>query len=141
MKGRPPKDPALHEASGAYDKHPERRKPQLKKLPAEWPEKPEFIAEDPIANDRWEWACLILEELGLLTGAEEVNLAVYARTYSNWIHAMEENVIVEMKVEQRLAKAAEQLGLTQLARIKLNVVKEEKEASSTDRLNEEFHDC
>lgn len=138
MKGRPPKDPALHEASGYYEKHPERRRKELKKLPPEWPEKPDYISNDPIANDRWEWACLILEEFGLLTVAEEVNLAVYARTYSNWIHAMGEDVILEMKCEQRLAKASEQLGLTQLSRIKLNVVKEEPEEDPLKMLNEEF---
>ena len=116
------------EASGAYDKHPERRRPPAPKAPKGWPDKPSFIESDPIANQRWEEDGAKLNAMGLLTEADQLTLSMYCSAYSSWRRATElgEDSLA-IKYWDRVLKMANEIGLTQSSRIRFHVVEDEEE--------------
>lgn len=128
MRGRKPIDPEKQEASGAYRKDPQRRKPPPPKSPKGWPDKPEFIAADSIANERWEEDGAKLNAMGLLTTADQLPLSLYCSAYANWRRAetMMEPVLA-LKYWDRVLKMANEIGLTQSSRIRFHIVDEEEE--------------
>lgn len=70
VKGRKPKPTALHEASGAYVKNPQRRKADEPQPMAGRPEIPGRIASDMVAKRAWSDICDQLADMNVLTKAD-----------------------------------------------------------------------
>jgi P27 family predicted phage terminase small subunit len=84
MRGRKPLPTAVKEASGAFEKDPNRRnldEPQAKKG---IPPIPESIVEDDVASKCWESVCGTLNDMGILTVADASVMELYCVTYSQW---------------------------------------------------------
>jgi P27 family predicted phage terminase small subunit len=140
MRGRKPKATATKEASGAFRKNPQ-RKNKAEPLPKRgWPVKPPHIAECEIASPQWDGLCKTLDEMNILTVADQSLLALYCQTYAEWMklqrHVKEHgcsimndkgNVSQSPEAVQvhryadRLLKMMAELGLTPSSRSRIKV--------------------
>lgn len=84
MGGRPRKPSAVHEASGAYRKDPQRRNQYEPKAPEGWPERPDWMDGDDVAAHCWQRTCELLDEMGLISKADEHAIEGYCSDYSQW---------------------------------------------------------
>lgn len=146
MTGRKPLASAVHEQSGAYAKNPQRRNKNEPKPPIGWPDMPDIVKADQKAAECWNRICRSLDEMRILTKAEQDLIACYCLDYSQfcwlWEQVKEGNVgdfddkgraAVSPAASQihkyadRLLKRQAELGLTPSARSRLHAPKKEEE--------------
>jgi len=87
MRGRPPKPTQLKILAGNPGRRPlneSEPKPALGK-----PAMPPHIRSDPVAAKEWRAIMKLLADMGLLTKADRVGLALYCQAYSRWVDASE----------------------------------------------------
>lgn len=83
-RGPKPRATAVQEAAGAFVRHPERRNKHEPQPTPGWPACPDFVEADPVAKSCWDSACKTLEQMKILSQADQAVLAVYCSTYSQW---------------------------------------------------------
>jgi P27 family predicted phage terminase small subunit len=160
MRGRKPLPSALHEASGAYAKNPQRRNREEPKPTAGIPEKPDIVANDQVASACWDRVCKKLIDMGTMTIADEDLLTIYCLDWSQlvWLQeVLREGNVTEVngngnrvsspeaanyhKYAARIQKAQVELGLTPSSRSRIRAPQAEendpfqewlKEAMSSD---------
>ena len=154
VRGRKPLASAIKEASGAHAKNPNRRNPDEPEAKRGWPAAPEHVQLDAVAMECWTNVCTTLDELEILTVADQSLLALYCSTYSQWMWLAEAvrdgNCSMRdgkgalksspeaqhvHKYADRLLKMMSELGLTPSARSRLHVKKDEKTDPFTEWLN------
>lgn len=154
VKGRKPIATAIKEASGAFVKDPQRRNKHEPEAKRGWPVAPKHVTSDPVANECWINVCTTLDELAILTTADQSLMALYCSTYSQWLWLAEMvkdgncttlnsngNAAVSPEAQQvhkyadRLLKMMSELGLTPSSRSRLHVKKEEETDPFTEWMN------
>jgi P27 family predicted phage terminase small subunit len=145
VKGRKPQATAIKEASGAFIKDPQRRNKSEPEAKRGWPIAPKHVMSDAIAFECWTNVCTTLDELAILTTADQSLMALYCSTYSQWLWLAETvkdgncsvtnvqgNVTTSPEAQQvhkyadRLLKMMSELGLTPSSRSRLHVKKDEE---------------
>jgi P27 family predicted phage terminase small subunit len=145
VKGRKPLASAIKEASGAYVKDPQRRNKEEPKAKRGWPEAPAFVVENVVAHRRWKWVCKQLDEMALLTVADEGLIAGYCIDYAMMVMLVEHikdgvsimndkgGVVGKPeashfhKFADRIMKREAELGLTPSSRSRLRAPQEDEE--------------
>lgn len=121
------------------------------------PDCPPGVTADPVAKDRWNWICDQLEQMGILTTADQLVIEILASDYSELAAARQQvkkfglllqgakggQYINPAQSEVNAAKARirqgiEALGLSPRAREQLNVTPAGEKKSVMDEFLEEF---
>lgn len=143
---RKPYASAVHDASGAYNKDPQRRNKNEPKPKRGWPDIPIVVSSDPVASDCWFRVCKTLDEMKILTKADAELIAMYCIDYSMFMALYERvkggnvstvttsgtimsspDIIQMQKFSDRLLKRQAELGLTPSSRVKLHAPAEKEE--------------
>jgi P27 family predicted phage terminase small subunit len=154
VRGRKPLATAVKEASGAFDKDPQRRNHNEPQAKRGWPIPPQHVLQDAIAKECWDNVCETLNELGILTTADQSVMSIYCSTYSQWLWLAEAvkdgncstvndkgfiMVLPEAnqvhKYADRLIRLMSELGLTPSSRSRLHVSKPKEEDPFNEWLN------
>jgi P27 family predicted phage terminase small subunit len=154
-KGRKPIATAIKEASGAFAKDPQRRNKSEPEAKRGWPNAPDHVKSDAVAFECWMNVCTTLDELAILTTADQCLMALYCSTYSQWLWLAETvkdgncrdinvqgNATTTPEAQQvhkyadRLLKMMSELGLTPSSRSRLHVKKDEETDPFQDWLND-----
>lgn len=83
-KGRKPLPTAMHEANGSYKINPSRKNKEEPVAPAGRPDIPESVACNEVAFGAWNRISAILEQMRVLTQADQFVLEQYANDYAQW---------------------------------------------------------
>lgn len=146
MRGRKPLPTATKEASGAFEKDPQRRNDSEPIAKRGFPDVPVSIAGDELAVECWNRICGTLDDMGILTVSDFSVLEVYCQTYSQWrflndyvkngnvrevsskgdARTSPEAVQVH-KYADRLVKLMAELGLTPSSRSRIHAPGKEEE--------------
>jgi len=116
--GRKSLDPAIHEASGAYAKNPQRRPKEAPKFVPGAPDVPHDIVADEHAYWYWNWCCEVLSDSGILTKALLPFLVIQCKDWSQlmWLYeATKEGNVSTMTSKGSLATSPEASQLNQYA--------------------------
>lgn len=148
VRGRKPVATAIHEASGAYEKNPQRKREHEPILPLGAPEMPPMVKENAKASEHWLWCCGQLAEMRVLTKADMALLTVHCLDWSQlcwlWEQVKEGNVsykdadgnvkplpaaTVIARTVERIMKQLPEFGLTASARSRLVAPKKPDDAN------------
>ena len=146
MKGRRPMSKAVKELTGSAAKDPQRVNHNEVKAKSGRPPMPEAVKEDPIAAGCWNRICDQLDEMQMLTTADEYLLMTTCICYSQMQALHKEirggNVCIENsngmlvshpcalhyhKFQDRFLKCLDSLGLTPGSRIRLHAPNPDEE--------------
>jgi P27 family predicted phage terminase small subunit len=146
MAGRKRLSSAVHEQSGAYAKNPQRKNHNEPKPPPGWPDMPDIVRADQKAAECWFRICKTLDDMRVLTKAEQDLIACYCLDYSQfcwlWEQCKEGNVATVdgngksmvtpassqiHKYADRLLKRQAELGLTPSSRTRLHAPKQDEQ--------------
>jgi len=147
-RGRKPRALEVQQASGAFEKNPN-RKPVVTVRGADGdPVPPDFIVSDETALKVWDEVVEVLRAANILTRTDTHLLATYCSTYSQWSrlhthlskmgHADENGKtspesVAYFKLSAQHLKLVSELGLSPSSRARLSVAKsdaQEEEATS-----------
>ena len=84
VRGRKPIATAVKEASGALKHDPQRRNRDEPVGTLGAPTKPDMVAIDTVASEKWEHLCYLLDDLGILAISDQAVMASYCTTWSEW---------------------------------------------------------
>jgi P27 family predicted phage terminase small subunit len=138
VRGRKPLSQEAKEASGSFEKHPERRNHAAPRVVYGIPTVPSTIEADPIAKAKWDHLCLQLHRAGILATIDSDLVESYCVTYSLYRKAlasvqaegatvtkgngdvMRNPACIELSgCMARMAKLMTELGLTPSARSRI----------------------
>ena len=89
VAGRKPKATAVKEASGALRKNPQRRNKAEPKPKRGHPAMPPTVKADKVAASQWNDLCQLLDDMKILTVADQAVMAMYCTTYAEWLKVYE----------------------------------------------------
>ena len=84
MKGRKPRAISVSEASGAFEKNPNRRPTNQINGDPRLPTAPDFVTADETALKVWNETVDVLKDCGILSKTDTHLLTSYVITYSEW---------------------------------------------------------
>jgi P27 family predicted phage terminase small subunit len=82
--GRPRKATEVLREQGAYKSNPRRENKQEPKPNKIAPDKPATVEDDPIASQKWDSLCILLEQCGLLADTDSDLMELFCITFSQY---------------------------------------------------------
>ena len=123
MRGVKPLPSAVKEASGAYAKNPQRRNDREPQPAKGAPAIPDSVTQDPIALEHWRQISSQLDQMRVLTQADQFILEIHCMSYASWYRLKTavpyKDTTAEHKHQALMLKTLTELGLTPSARTRL----------------------
>ncbi len=154
--GRKPMSSAVAKQKGSYINQPGRENKDEPKPPKGWPTMPETVGVDPLAVKKWNETCELLDEMNVLSRADETLLELFCINHSQYIALLkkvrEQGIIAEMvnhrgetilkrspyqsefaRIADRQVRILAEFGLTPSSRTRVAAIRDTKTESSFDK--------
>jgi len=154
--GRKPLATEVKKQKGSFIVQPGRENKLEPKPPKGWPEKTELVLSDPLASQKWDETCQLLEKMMVLSKADRDLLELFCMNYSQYIALLRKvqksGIVGEMlnhrgevvlkrspyqaelsRITDRQAKLLAEFGLTPSSRSRIVTVGDKKPESSFDK--------
>ena len=151
MRGRKPRAIEVQEASGAFEKNPDRRPKKTISSDSRSPTAPSFIESDETAFKVWNETVDVLRDCGILSKTDTHLLATYCSTYSEWTKChtyiqtnghedsngkTSPQSVAYFKLSAQHMKLIGELGLSPSSRARLSVVTSAEAKEETTSLTD-----